>query len=69
MRDEYLLNIEANWAGARQMATDRGIVLSYQALAAEPDSARGWDVLLMTEYADSTAWSISIRASRPLTGG
>ena len=30
---------------------------SYRALVAPPDSARGWDVLLMTEYADSAAWA------------
>ncbi len=54
---EYLRNIEANWAGARRIARGRGDVLSYRALVAPPDSARGWDVLLMTEYADSTAWA------------
>ncbi len=54
---EYLRNIEANWAGARRIAQDRQVVLSYRALAAPPDSARGWDVLLMTEYADSTTWA------------
>ena len=54
---EYLRNIETNWSGARHLAVERGAVLSYQALAAEPDSARGWDVILMTEYVDSTAWS------------
>ena len=53
----YLRNIEANWAGARRIARERGAVLSYRALAAPPDSARGWDVLLMTEYADSAAWA------------
>ena len=57
MQDEYLRNIEANWAGARSMAKERGIILSYQALAAEPDSTRRWDIILMTEYTDSTAWA------------
>ncbi len=54
---EYLRNIEANWAGARRIARERRVVLSYRALVARPDSLRGWDVLLMTEYADSAAWS------------
>ena len=54
---EYLRNIEANWAGARRIARERSAVLSYRALVARPDSLRGWDVLLMTEYADSSAWS------------
>ena len=54
---EYLRNIEANWAGARRIARARGAILSYRAFVAPPDSSRGWDVLLMTEYADSAAWS------------
>ncbi len=54
---EYLRNIEANWAGARRLARQGGAVLSYRALVAPPDSLRGWDVMLMTEYADSSAWS------------
>lgn len=54
---EYLRNIEANWAGARKIARARNAVLSYQAFVAPPDSARGWDVLLMTEYADSSVWA------------
>lgn len=54
---EYLRNIENNWAGARRIARERGAVLSYQALVADPDSSQGWDVLLMTEYADSASWS------------
>lgn len=56
-QDAYLRNIEANWAQARSLARTRGDVVSYRALVAPPDSARGWDVLLMTEYADSTAWA------------
>lgn len=54
---EYLRNIEANWAGARRLARQGGAVLSYRALVAPPDSLRGWDILLMTQYADSSAWS------------
>lgn len=53
---EYLRSIEANWAGARDIARERGVVLSYRALAAVPDEERGWDVLLMTEYADTESW-------------
>lgn len=53
---EYLRNIEANWAGARRIARERGAVVSYRALVAPPDSALGWDVMLLTEYADSAAW-------------
>ena len=54
---EYLRGIAANWAGARALARERGAVRSYRALAAAPDSGRGWDVLLVTEYADSAAYA------------
>ncbi len=54
---EYLRSIEANWAQARNLALERRAVLSYRALVASPDSMQGWDVMLMTEYADSTAWA------------
>lgn len=57
MQDEYLASIEDNWAGARELAHDRGAVMSYRALAADPDSERGWDFILMTEYADSATWA------------
>ena len=56
-QSEYLRNIEANWSGARRLAVERGAVLSYRALAAPSDSSRGWDIILMTEYADSTAYA------------
>jgi hypothetical protein len=54
---EYLRSIQANWGGARNLARERGAVLSYRALASSPDSSGDWDVLLMTEYADSVAWA------------
>lgn len=54
---DYVRSIETNWAGARTIAQERGAVLSYRAFIAPPDTARGWDVLLMTEYADSTAYT------------
>ncbi|MEP0547148.1 MAG: hypothetical protein ABJF88_09455 [Rhodothermales bacterium] len=54
---DYVQSIETNWANARRLARTRGAVLSYRAFVASPDSVRGWDVLLMTEYADSTAWA------------
>ena len=41
------------------MRIDRisGLLRRAAALAAEPDSSRGWDVVLITEYADSMAWA------------
>ena len=56
MQAEYLANIQANWSGARALAVGRGDVLSYRALVTPPDSLLGWDVMLLTEYADSAAW-------------
>ena len=54
---DYVRSIEDNWAGARELARERGAVISYQAFVAQTDTAGGWDVMLMTEYADSTAWA------------
>lgn len=54
---DYIRSIENNWAGARELARERGAVTSYRAFVAPQDTARGWDVILMTEYADSTAWA------------
>ncbi len=53
----YMRNIEANWNSGRNIARSRGAVLSYQAMVAPQDSSRGWDIILMTEYSDSTEWS------------
>ncbi len=57
MQGEYLRSIEVNWGGARHLAREQGAVRSYLALAAAPDSARGWDVMLLTEYAGPTAFA------------
>ncbi len=56
-QENYIRSIETNWANARRIAQTRGSVYSYRALVAPQDSARGWDVMLMTEYTDSTAWA------------
>lgn len=56
MQAEYLRGIEANWGGARRLAVGRGVVHSYQAFAIAPDSTLGWDVILLTEYVDSSAF-------------
>jgi hypothetical protein len=56
-QDEYLRNIRSNWGGGRRIASEMGEVLSYRAMATKQDSARGWDVVLLTEYRDSTAFA------------
>ncbi len=57
MQADYLRTIAANWGGSRDLVRRRGAVRSYMALGAAPDSARGWDVILMTEYPDSSAFA------------
>ena len=56
-QENYLRSIETNWATARRIAKTRGSVHSYKALVAPQDSTRGWDVMLITAYTDSTAWA------------
>jgi hypothetical protein len=56
MQETYLRSIEENWGGARALVQEQGHIQSYRALAAPPDSTRDWDVILMTEYVDSTAF-------------
>lgn len=55
-QEEYVRSIKANWARARGLIREQGQILSYRAFVAPQDSLRGWDVMLMTEYANSTAW-------------
>ncbi len=57
MQAEYLRGVRANWAGARRIALTSGAIRSYRALAAAPDTIRGWDVLLMTEYSDLASYA------------
>lgn len=56
-QENYVRSIETNWAHARSIASQRGAVLSYQALVTPQDTIRGWDVMLITEYADSTEFT------------
>ena len=53
----YIQSIETNWSNARRIAKERGAIRSYRALVAPQDSTRGWDIMLMTEYSDSTEWA------------
>ena len=55
--EDYLTNIRENWMTARNIALEEGHILSFHALLAKPDSALGWDLMLMTEYADSARWA------------
>ncbi|MFT5142484.1 MAG: hypothetical protein ACI80V_000769 [Rhodothermales bacterium] len=54
--EEYVGNIQNNWAQARDIALRTGDLVSFRALITRPDSTREWDLILMTEYADSGRW-------------
>lgn len=53
---DYLQFIEQNWAKARAFMKEKGIVSNYQVLSLLQNQAPEWDVLLMTEYKDSSAY-------------
>jgi hypothetical protein len=53
---DYLQFIEQNWAKARAFMKEKGIVSNYQVLSSPQNQAAEWDVLLMTEYKDSSAY-------------
>lgn len=57
--------LRANWAPLRDEAIERGFVRSYRVVARPPD-VEGWDVLLATEYVDSTAFARREALFRPL---
>ncbi|HEX9927392.1 MAG TPA: nuclear transport factor 2 family protein [Pyrinomonadaceae bacterium] len=53
---DYLQFIEQNWAQARAFMKEKGIVSNYQVLSLPAAHAVEWDVLLMTEYKDLSAY-------------
>jgi hypothetical protein len=52
-RREAMYFYEHNWKTYRDIALQKGYIKSYQFLTTTPDSAAGFDILLITEYADS----------------
>ena len=53
---DYLEYIRQNWAKARQALQAKGDVVLFQALSIQPAPNRDFDVLLLTEYANKTAY-------------
>lgn len=53
----YLDFLALNWAEARRHATREGIVRSYRVLVRPDADEAEWDVMMITEYADSTAYA------------
>ncbi|MEM9998268.1 MAG: hypothetical protein AAF809_11255 [Bacteroidota bacterium] len=52
----YLQFNALNWVPMREAFVEEGIAHSFRVLTLPPDSARGWDVMLMTEYVDESAF-------------
>lgn len=50
---------QQNWAKARQYALKEGYVASYNLLVTPADSVAGFNLMLLTEYPDSTAYKQS----------
>jgi hypothetical protein len=64
-RADYLRFLELNWARARRTALAQGQIRSYRALVA-PDTTPGWQVILLTEYPDSSAYARREEIFRPI---
>ena len=54
---ETLYYYEQNWKRYREEALKRGYIKSYSILQALPDSLQNFDLMLITEFADSTQLS------------
>jgi hypothetical protein len=54
---DYLAFLERNWVEARRRALREGVVRSYRVLVRPDVEAAEWDVMMITEYADSTAYA------------
>ncbi len=56
---EALFFYENNWRIYREIAFQRGFIKSYHLLTTTADSTANFDLLLMTEYADSSQYKLS----------
>lgn len=71
-RQETLYFYENNWKMFRDIALEKGYIKSYRLLSTPADSAAAFDLMLITEYADSTQLRLSedrfqqiIKSTRP----
>jgi hypothetical protein len=71
-RKEALFFYENNWKVYRDIALEKGFIKSYKLLAIPSDTISNFDLILVTEYADSTQLKLSeerfqgiIKAIRP----
>lgn len=57
-RERYLAFLDSNWVPARAEVAGTGAVVGYRVVVLDSAAAQaaGWDVMLMTTYADSATW-------------
>jgi hypothetical protein len=56
---EALFFYENNWKVYREIAIEKGYIKAYQLLTTQPDTTRNFDLMLITEYADSLQLALS----------
>lgn len=56
---EAIFFYQNNWKVYREVALSRGYINSYAVMKSVPDSLRNFDLILVTEYADSTQLSLA----------
>lgn len=57
-RAEALFYYENNWKVFRDIALERGYIKSYKLLTTTADTTANFDLILMTEYGDSTQYNL-----------
>jgi hypothetical protein len=65
LRADYLRFLELTWARARRTALAQRQIRSYRVLLA-PDTTPGWQIILLTEYPDSSAYARREEIFRPI---
>jgi hypothetical protein len=58
LHQEALYYYEHNWKAFRDTALARGYIAGYRLLRTQADSAGDFDLILMTEYADSAQFQL-----------
>jgi hypothetical protein len=58
-RQEALFYYENNWKVFRDIALEKGYIKSYKLLTTTADTTANFDLILMTEYTDSSQYKLS----------
>jgi len=56
---EVLYYYENNWKIYREMALKKEVIISYRILTTTPDSTSDFDLIMITEYADSSHFNLA----------